>query len=63
MSAQPVPLAPALPEKVVIVLAAGLDLGQAANATACLAAGLAFAPGPLQNARPVDCSAPAVTSI
>lgn len=44
MSAQPVPLAPALPEKVVIVLAAGLDLGQAANATACLAAGLA-APG------------------
>ncbi|MFY3135374.1 DUF2000 family protein [Achromobacter xylosoxidans] len=41
MTAQPAPLAPALPEKVVIVLAAGLDLGQAANASACLAAGLA----------------------
>ncbi|MGE8656367.1 MAG: DUF2000 domain-containing protein [Achromobacter sp.] len=41
MTDHPAPLAPALPEKVVIVLAAGLDLGQAANASACLAAGLA----------------------
>ncbi|WYX08992.1 DUF2000 family protein [Achromobacter xylosoxidans] len=29
-----------MPEKVVIVLAAGLGAGQAANASACLAAGL-----------------------
>ncbi|CUI63177.1 Uncharacterized protein conserved in bacteria [Achromobacter xylosoxidans] len=34
------PLAAAVPEKVVIVLAAGLGAGQAANASACLAAGL-----------------------
>lgn len=34
------PLAAAVPEKVVIVLAAGLGAGQAANAAACLAAGL-----------------------
>ncbi len=41
MTVQPAPLAPAQPDKVVIVLAAGLDQGQAANASACLAAGLA----------------------
>lgn len=41
MPEQPAPLAAAAPEKVVIVLAAGLDAGQAANASACLAAGLA----------------------
>ncbi|WP_238922413.1 DUF2000 domain-containing protein [Achromobacter ruhlandii] len=38
-----VPSAPAVPEKIVIVLAATLGVGQAANVSACLAAGLAAA--------------------
>lgn len=38
-----VPSAPAVPEKIVIVLAATLGVGQAANVSACVAAGLAAA--------------------
>lgn len=38
-----VPPTPAVPEKIVIVLAATLGVGQAANVSACLAAGLAAA--------------------
>ena len=38
-----VPSTPAVPEKIVIVLAATLGVGQAANVSVCLAAGLAAA--------------------